>query len=413
MLAAVVSGGFTLLRGAVGLATATAVPAPPLPSHVAMPVLCRARPRHQRWPNGNIVGPSAGFISHLAVDTSRATRVLRACTPSTIIAPHGGAEEDFSRSTPPRSTTNNESQQAKARREARFDEEGEYRVFRELLEGKKTRFVSRVMYDGTNYKGFQLQGNGLPTVQGVLEKALSTRFQTYVPVVAAGRTDTGVHSVGQAVHFDLPNANEDLSQLAYSMNQMMPEDVRVWNMSVAPPSSPWQVEKGWPWSSMLNARGKRYSYRLFVGPVMSPLDRLYRAHASHAAGSPINVDLLYQTIPKLVGKHDFAGFSNEVDKRATLKKEDGLGEFNTVRTVYSAEIIDEGGGNIRLDFHLDGALYRMVRNMVGALLAVAAGRLEPEVIDEIFATRVRDSRLIYAAPAHGLTLDTVLYDGYG
>ncbi|CAN0374948.1 unnamed protein product, partial [Ectocarpus sp. 8 AP-2014] len=238
MLAAVVSGGFTVLRGAVGLATATAVQTPPLPSHVAMPVLCRARSRHQRWPNGNMLGPSAGFISRLAVDTSSATRVLRACTPLTI-APHGGAEEDFNRSTPPRSTTNNESQEAKARREARFDEEGEYRVFRELLEGKKTRFVSRVMYDGTNYKGFQLQGNGLPTVQRVLEKALSTRFQTYVPVVAAGRTDTGVHSVGQAVHFDLPNANEDLSQLAYSMNQMMPEDVRVWNMSVAPPSSPW------------------------------------------------------------------------------------------------------------------------------------------------------------------------------
>lgn len=165
MLAAVVSGGFTLLRGAMGLATATAVPAPPLPSHVAMSVLCRARLRHQRWPYGNILGPSAGFISHLAVDTSSATtRVLRACTPSTI-APHGGAEEDFNRSTPPPSTTNNESQEAKARREARFDEEGEYRVFRELLEGKKTRFVSRVMYDGTNYKGFQLQGNGLPTVQ--------------------------------------------------------------------------------------------------------------------------------------------------------------------------------------------------------------------------------------------------------
>lgn len=165
MLAAVVSGGFTLLRGAVGLATATAVRATPLPSHVAMPVLCRARPRHQRWSNGNLLGPSAGFISHLAADTASATRVLRAFTTSTI-APHGGAEEDFNRSTPPPSTTNNnESQQAKARREARFDEEGEYRVFRELLEGKKTRFVSRVMYDGTNYKGFQLQGNGLPTVQ--------------------------------------------------------------------------------------------------------------------------------------------------------------------------------------------------------------------------------------------------------
>ncbi|CAN0581949.1 unnamed protein product, partial [Ectocarpus sp. 12 AP-2014] len=146
MLSLVVSGGFTLLRGAVGLATATAVPAPPLPSHVAIPVLCRARPRHQRWPNGNMLGPSAGFFgffSRLAVDTSSATRVLRAsaCTQSTI-APHGGAEEDFNGATPPPSTTTttNESQQAKARREARFDEGGEYRVFRELLEGKKTRF---------------------------------------------------------------------------------------------------------------------------------------------------------------------------------------------------------------------------------------------------------------------------------
>lgn len=183
-------------------------------------------------------------------------------------------------------------------------------------------------------------------------------------------------------------------------------------MSVAPPRAPWQVENGWPWSSMLNAHGKIYSYRLFVGQVPSPLDRLYRAHASQAARSPINVDLLYKTIPKFVGEHDFAGFSNEAEKRATLKKEDGLGEFNTRRTVYSAGVVDEGGGNIRMEFHLDGALYRMVRNMVGTLLAVAAGRVEPEVIDEIFRTGVRDSCLIYAAPAHGLTLETVVYDGY-
>lgn len=163
---------------------------------------------------------------------------------------------------------------------------------------------------------------------------------------------------------------------------------------------------------MLNARGKRYSYRLFVGEVPNPLDRLYRAHASQAAGSPIDVERLYRTMPKFVGEHDFAGFSNEVDKRAILKRKDGLGDFNTRRTVYSAKIVDEGGGNIRLEFHLDGALYRMVRNMVGTLLAVAAGRLEPEIVDEIFRTGVRDSCLIYAAPAHGLTLETVIYDGY-
>ncbi|CAM9413607.1 unnamed protein product [Scytosiphon promiscuus] len=418
MVGVVSSGGCgCTLRGAVG--ALNFIIAPPvvvstrLHSSVAVMSLSLPHPRPQRLPSGdNAPRPSVRFSSYVGTDNTVVRRTSRRSRLSTLIAPHGTAAAQGGSKLSTLISGMNDRSLAEARKQARFDEEGEYRVFRELLEGKKTRFVSRVMYDGTNYKGFQLQTNGLPTVQGVLEKALSTRFQTYVPIVAAGRTDTGVHSIGQAIHFDLPNANEDLAQLTYSMNQMIPEDVRVWNMSVAPPPSPSQVDKGWPWSSMLNARSKRYSYRLFVGQVPNPLDRLYRAHASQAAGSPIDVERLYRTMPKFVGEHDFAGFSNEVDKRANLKREDGLGDFNTRRTVYSAEIIDEGGGNIRLEFHLDGALYRMVRNMVGTLLAVAAGRLEPDIVDEIFRTGMRDSCLIYAAPAHGLTLETVTYDGY-
>lgn len=168
-----------------------------------------------------------------------------------------------------------------------------------------------------------------------------------------------------------------------------------------------------PWSSMLNALGKVYSYRLFVGEIPSPLDRLYRVHANHAARAPIDVERLTRAMKLFVGEHDFAGFSNEMDKRTALRKADGFTEFNTRRTVYSADVVDEGGGNLRLVFHLDGALYRMVRNMVGTLLAIAAGRVEIDVIEEIFRTGVRDSRRIYAAPAHGLTLETVHYDGYG
>lgn len=83
--------------------------------------------------------------------------------PSGVVTPHGAAAGDEQR--PQVDAPEEEDALARARREARFDEEGEYRVFRELLEGKKTRYVSRVMYDGTNYKGFQLQNNGLPTVQ--------------------------------------------------------------------------------------------------------------------------------------------------------------------------------------------------------------------------------------------------------
>lgn len=166
---------------------------------------------------------------------------------------------------------------------------------------------------------------------------------------------------------------------------------------------------------MLNASGKIYSYRLFVGEIPSPLDRLYRAHASHAAKANIyaaDVELIKSAISLFVGEHDFAGFSNEKDRRTAIRMADGFSGFNTRRTVYSASVVDEGRGNIRLDFHLDGALYRMVRNMVGALLAIAARRAEPEIINEILRTGVKDPHRIYAAPAHGLTLETVLYDNY-
>lgn len=190
------------------------------------------------------------------------------------------------------------------------------------------------------------------------------------------------------------------------------QDVRVWNISHAPPASLAQQKQGLPWHVMLNTRGKVYSYRLFVGDVPSPLDRSYRVHASKAAKAPINVNSLYETIPHFVGRHDFAGFSNQLEKRAAMKAADGAGHFNTWRELYHAEVVDEGGGNIRLDFYLDGALYRMVRNMVGTMLAVAAGRVGVEVVEEIFQKGWRDASKVYSAPPHGLTLETVKYDDY-
>lgn len=298
------------------------------------------------------------------------------------------------------------------RKDALSSENGEYRLHQDIFEGRKTRFVSRVMYDGTNYSGFQLQSNGQPTVQEVLEVALARRFQQHVPVMGAGRTDSGVHATGQAIHFDLPNADTDLGELTYVMNQMMPEDVRVWNMSLAPPCTAEQADKRLPWHVMLNASGKVYSYRLCVGDVPNPLDRLYRVHANRAARARINVGLIYEVMPRFVGNHDFAGFANDADKKAAHKLAGGFGKFNTWREVYSADVVDEGGGNLKLVFHLDGALYRMVRNMVGTVLSVAAGRVGSEVVDEIFRTGVRDTSKIYCAPPHGLTLENVIYDGY-
>ncbi|CAM9474173.1 unnamed protein product [Discosporangium mesarthrocarpum] len=269
------------------------------------------------------------------------------------------------------------------------------------------------MYDGTNYEGFQLQP-GRPTVQGVLETRLAQRYQLNVPVVASGRTDAGVHSKGLAVHFDLPNPNENLDELMYKVNRMLPEDVRIWNASHAPPPEPFQREQGLPWNAMTNARSKVYSYRLFFGDILSPMERLYRVQAQRAALSrEVDRDLLLRSLPEFVGRHDFAGFANKKEKKAREKLASGKGEYCTVREVYAIQAVDEGGGNLRLDFHLSGALYRMVRNMVGTMLAISSGRVGPEAVQEILATGTRDANKIYSAPAHGLTLENVLYDGYG
>ncbi|CAM9154607.1 unnamed protein product [Choristocarpus tenellus] len=299
------------------------------------------------------------------------------------------------------------------RREARLDEDGLCRINRDLREGTKTRYVTRVMYDGTHFQGYQLQPGGRRTVQGILEEKLTQRYQIYVPIVASGRTDQGVHARGQTVHFDLPNPDENMDDFMSTMNRMLPDDVRVWNASHAPPPWPDQQENSLPWHSMTNARSKVYSYRLFLGDILSPLDRLYRVHAQKAAlCRHIDRDLMLRSLPLFIGKHDFGGFGNKAEKKAKEMIAHGKQEFNTVREIYSATAVDEGGGNLRLEFHIDGALYRMVRNIVGTMLAVGAGRVDLDVIEEIFSSGVRPTNKIYSAPPEGLTLETVLYDEY-
>lgn len=181
MLAVASSGGRFLLRGAAGalglwLRPVLVQQQPACTSHVL-----------QGWPDRGAQGfTGVLYTSQHATDAGTVQRTLRRSSrlcsgiatklPSLdAVPPHretaGSGDLDLkSPSTPPGS----ESAMAKARRLARFDEEGEYRVFRELLEGKKTRFVSRVSYDGTNYKGFQLQ-SGLPTVQVRQQETAATR----------------------------------------------------------------------------------------------------------------------------------------------------------------------------------------------------------------------------------------------
>jgi tRNA pseudouridine38-40 synthase len=261
----------------------------------------------------------------------------------------------------------------------------------------------------------------------VLERALSQRLQQHpVRVVAAGRTDAGVHARGQAIHFDYTNARDSkplsdgqLMQIEYSWNRMLPSDVRVFHLQRAPPPFLKAVNgtsRLVRWNAMMDCTGKLYSYRLNLHPhAMDPMQRFARWHPDF----PLQIDVqqLDRVLRLYEGTHDFRAFAGQVEQ---LEKATGA-KVDTTRRVYSATLVDEGEHNYRIDFHLEGALYKQVRNMVGAAIDVCRrGRssgdssplhLSEERLEWLLrsgqATR-RDNRS-KPAPPQGLVLEQVYF----
>ncbi|KAH8043464.1 pseudouridine synthase [Aureococcus anophagefferens] len=129
-----------------------------------------------------------------------------------------------------------------------------------------TRYALRVAYDGTRFKGWQVQPGGARTVQGELNAALRTRFGgADIPTLGASRTDAGVHARGQCAHADLPVAPLDgapLELLEHQINRLLPDDARVHDLRPAPAPQAWQAREGLPWHAIANAAHGAYAYRL-------------------------------------------------------------------------------------------------------------------------------------------------------
>lgn len=266
-----------------------------------------------------------------------------------------------------------------------------------------TRYALRVAYDGTAFKGWQTQP-GCRTVQGELERALSQRFDgAAVATLGASRTDAGVHARGQAAHADLPGVGalggDALALLEHQVNRILPADAKIFDLRPAPPPAGWQAADGLPWHAIVNSRGKRYRYRLRAARGKAdPLDARYRGTVRHAG---IDEALLDAALAKFVGEHDFRALA------------DGAPPRSTVRTIRSIERVDEGGGEASLFFVVDGALYKMLRNVVGLAIAVAAGAVPPEKVDFLLSGDAkRTDNPAPAAPPEGLCLDRVLYDDF-
>jgi tRNA pseudouridine38-40 synthase len=243
-----------------------------------------------------------------------------------------------------------------------------------------------IAYDGTNYSGWQVQ-LGVPTVQGMLEKAMARVVKERVSITGSGRTDAGVHALGQVASLLTEAWTAPPEKLAVALNGKLPPDIRVLSSERMPGD----------FHAIRDAVGKRYRYQIQLGGVRDPFEHRYRWYFT----APVEIEPMIEAARHLVGRHDFASFQAAGSDRKT-----------TVRTVRDIAIKAEQGrggcAGLSIEVEADGFLYNMVRNIVGSLLEVGRGKERPEWI-----AQVRDAvdRTIAGptAPPQGLFLMYVDY----
>jgi tRNA pseudouridine38-40 synthase len=245
-----------------------------------------------------------------------------------------------------------------------------------VREGAPVRYRARVEYDGTDFAGFQLQP-GARTVQGELEAAL-TRISGggRVRVAAAGRTDAGVHAIGQVISFTDPKGRT-AKELARALDALLPADVAIREVRRVPAG----------FNPRYAARYREYRYTVWNGP-RSPL----RERFALGVRDPLDTAAMERAGSVLVGRHDFSAF--------------GVAHRQPVRIVHSIRV-RRNGSLVTIDVAADAFLGQMVRRIVAALLEVGHGRTNEEAVIAALASR-RPAFNGVVAPAKGLCLRRVV-----
>lgn len=244
------------------------------------------------------------------------------------------------------------------------------------------RIALGIEYIGTAYHGWQSQTD-LNTIQGQLEQALSRVANMPITVKCAGRTDSGVHSLGQVIHFDTEVIR---TERAWTMgaNAYLPHDIRV----------QWAKEVDNTFHARFSALSRRYNYYIYNQPIRSAL--LHKRATWHYYN--LNLDLMRQGAKHLLGKHDFSAFrSIECQAKTTIR------EIQTLT-------LEQQNNLICMDIKANAFLHHMVRNIIGVLYKVGEGIHPPEWVKEVLESRCRQIAGI-TAPADGLYLVEVEYPG--
>ncbi len=252
------------------------------------------------------------------------------------------------------------------------------------LSGKSTRWAALVSYDGSQYHGFSVQPHGIKTVGGALTTALSVVFQSQIELVVAGRTDKGVHAVGQVVTFDAGMPKSD--RLLKSLNRLLPSSVRVHEV----------VEVEESFSARFSAKYRCYLFRVSkVGSVSPFLD-----NRTWQVDKVLNVKRMCNASGSLIGSHDFKAFC----------KSGGSDGRPTRRMLFGVEII-ESIEFVDIVLWSNSFCHQMVRSIVSLLVDIGTGRYPGVVIHQAIVSGNR-SILHSVAPPGGLYLFGVGYEPF-
>lgn len=239
-----------------------------------------------------------------------------------------------------------------------------------------------IEYDGTNYCGWQIQKNSL-SIQESIQQAIYKITGAAPEVIGSGRTDAGVHALGQVANFHT-ESRLPAERFAFALNAVLPEDIVIKSSREAAPE----------FHARFSAVGKQYSYLLLNSRQPTALYRKLAHHVSYC--EKLSIDDMRKASKHFIGKHDFYGF---MAKGSKVK--------DTVREIFDINIKQENEF-IRITYHGNGFLYNMVRILSGTLLYTAIGRIPVEEIPDILASKDR-TRAGITLPANGLYLEKVFY----
>ena len=257
----------------------------------------------------------------------------------------------------------------------------------EAVNGLRRTFMNYLLilaYDGTNYCGFQVQPNGRSVAQ-TFQDGLEAVLHSRPDIKGCSRTDAGVHALGFALNFHAETRIPP-EKLPLAINQHLPPDIRVLCARVVPEE----------FHARYAAHTKTYLYRIHNHPIDSPFDEKYYTRVPRR----LDADAMQRAAEQFVGKHDFLALCAAGSSAAA--------HGDTVRTITDCHVTRKGD-EVDIEVTADGYLYNMVRILAGTLCEVGAGRMQPDAIPGILASRDR-SQAGPTLPAKGLFLEKVDYD---